>query len=126
MDIARYLFTIPLILCLTACLKVTGPAKDPFDLEEEESSGYGTIVFGNKNDDESVSDVATEADLVEEQIPEKLTTTPESPSGAVDQQEYENFQKWKKERDTGSAEYQEFKEYQEYKLWLEFQREKSQ
>ena len=126
MAIARYLFIVSLILCLTACLKVTGAAKDPFDLEEEQSSGFKTTVFNDRNDDESQPEAGNEDRATEQQIPNEPADAPATPSASADRQEFEDFQKWKNERNAGSAEYQEFKEYQEYKLWLEFQQEKGQ
>jgi len=146
MPFIRCLFSTFLLLCLTACLAVTGPARDSFDEDHEELSidlgeklntlranpssvepeatGVDTSVIVDSKID-SVSETATTKPVTVEPVTAKTETLPTDTSPVADQQEYAEFLKWKSERDTGSDEYQEFLEYQEYKKWLEFQKTKS-
>lgn len=117
------LCAVILLLMLTACLKVTGEAKDQFDLEDEEVSklDFGNInVFPRKKNEAQAENNADKPVATE-----KLINTPPSPASVSDEQDYSNFLKWKEARDSDSVEYQEFKEYQEYLSWLEFQKLKN-
>ena len=152
MTFTRYLCTAFLALSLTACLKVTGEAKDQFDVEDEEDSlGFGATFTPLKNRSKDATetqntvgrDSIAEEDTIEttnEQATTRLLDIPnvgETPSSesketstqnpsTIDPQEFADFQLWKKERNSNSSEYQEFLEYQEYKKWLEFQKGKEQ
>ena len=152
MSITRYLFTAFLALSLSGCLKVTGEAKDQFDLEDEENPPlFGPFTVGGSSSQEPVpaqtaQEPATSGALPDEPVVNKTLDVPdvgtfdtyrssvqtpsnESPTIAPDtlsEQEFADFQKWRSERESGSEEYQEFLEYQEYKKWLEFQKEKTQ
>lgn len=99
-----------LALPLSGCLKVTGPAKDSFDLEEEEPSFNVFEKALNKNG--TKLDVENES----EHVLRKQEST------ALSAQERADFELWKKARSQGSREYEQFKEYQEFKeyqRWLE-------
>jgi len=99
-----------LALPLSGCLKATGPAKDSFDLEDEEP-GFNVFERSlNKNG----------ADLnVENEIEHVLSRQEFT---ALSAQERSDFELWKKARSERSKEYEQFKEYQdfkEYQKWLE-------
>jgi len=153
MPFIRCLFSIFIVLCLTACLAVTGPARDPFDEDHEESSidlgeklntlranpssvepeatatGVDTAV-GVESKIDSASEATTPESVAVQPVTAKTETLPTDTSPIAgqqdaDQKEYAEFLIWKSERDTSSDEYQEFLEYQEYKKWLEFQKTKN-
>lgn len=145
MPLLRALCTVTLVLCLTACLKVTGEAKDQFDVEDEEDSlGFGATftAFGSRSEENTTDELGSKTGNAAEEttiepvaeepivepvdVPDAIPSTVETPSidpATIDPQEFADFQQWKRERDGNSAEYQEFQDYQEYKKWLELQKE---
>ena len=132
MPFIRCVFSAILFLNLTACLAVTGPARDPFDEEHEELS----LDLGEKFNSFRANPAETDSDIAGvEAVADPESTTnpvtaptgvvPSEPSPDINQQEFADFLKWKSERNSGSDDYQEFLEYQEYQKWLEFQKTKN-
>jgi len=124
----RCLLIFCLVLPLSACLKVTGEAKDQFDLEEEE---YSPKIVRTLNQRDSTTEESKQslgiAEAVTGETPilvEPSTNNSSSiESSEIDPQDFADFLKWKRQRDIDSAEYQEFLEFQEfleYKQWREY------
>ena len=120
----RLLCTVVSILCLTSCLKVTGEAKDPFDIAHgEQPIGVSQLNFF-KNNSETDAQVTSTAPVGSNNLEstDELVPVPDTTSSAANQKFDLEFEKWKSERNNGSKEYQEFREYLEYKEWLEYQK----
>ena len=127
----RCVFAAVLLTSLTACLTVTGPATDPFDEEHEGSIELVGIFNAQKakaaaaDSPDSGSDAAIDAEAEVNSSAKPLNAqqavAPSTSPSDIDQQEFADFLKFKRERGSDSDEYQEFLEYQEYKRWLEFQ-----
>ena len=114
-----------LILLLTSCLKVTGGAQDPFDIDHgDQPVSLGQLNFlkstAEKDKDinsSPVADLNNSAENADVLVPDS-----DLASSHARRQLNADFEKWKAERDGGSDEYQQFKEYLEYKEWLEYQK----
>ena len=126
MPFFRILFVTVLMQSLTACLTVTGEAKDQFDLEDEEDSLNLVSTFKPFGSDDQPNTPAPNTDTLATDAVEGAGENPTLDTSTIDPKEFADFQKWKKERNSNSAEYQEFLEYQEYKRWLEFQKQNAQ
>ena len=134
-----------LALPLSGCLKVTGPAKDGFDLENEEPKLNLSGLFSKKKiSDEHEKPGARTAqlektertgganlstptderrdgidnDLSSEAANETSGFQPELPEQdfpTLSPQEIADFDSWKKARSEDSSQYREFREYLEFK-----------
>jgi len=125
MAFLRPLCTVIPFLCLTSCLKVTGEAKDPFDIAHgEQPFGFSQLSVFNKHSKKAVQE--TPAALVELndnlESTDELVPVPDTASSVAGQQIDPDFEKWKSERSNRSEEYEQFREYLEYKEWLEYQK----
>ena len=140
---------ILLALPLSGCLKVTGPAKDSFDLENEEPKlNLSGLLFNKKKTDvrEEPEAKTTQLDNAERSedanlsipIDNRMDETsddlsskaanrtrdfqPELPKQdfpTLSSQDIADFKAWEKARSEDSSEYQKFREYLEFK---EYQR----
>jgi len=127
----RFVCAAVLVLSLTACLKITGEAKDDFDLAEQAPSlSIGKLSFlrPDTNDaSEQQKQSIEEASAVRTNAPPSrspITDTgveSESANSAINPQDFAEFEKWKNARDSDSTEYQQFREYQEFKEFREWQ-----
>ena len=136
---------ILLPLLLSGCLKVTGPAKDSFDLENEEPKlNLSGLIFNKKTTDANEEAAAktaplensertddanlstpsdnrpdkTGGDLSSETANRTSDFQPELPEQDIltlSPQDIVEFDLWKKARSEDSIEYQKFREYLEFK-----------
>jgi len=125
MFIFRSISAAILILSLTSCLKVTGEARDPFDIDHgDQPLSLGQLNFfkAKAEEDEEVAssvlaDLNKSSETTDVLVPVSATATSDA-----SQQLNADFEKWKAERDSDSDEYQQFKEFLEYREWLEYQK----
>ena len=136
---------ILLALPLSGCLKVTGEAKDSFDLENEEPKiDLSGLIFRNEVTNQNEEPQANTAqlekaertgdaklstptdDLPDEAVdvssskaanttPESQPELPEQDFSTLSPRDVADFELWKKARSEGSSEYQQFREYLEFK-----------
>ena len=140
---------ILLPLLLSGCLKVTGPAKDSFDLENEQPKlDLSGLIFNKKTTDVNEEAAAKTAQLenlehtgeanpstsadnrldetgddlssqTTNSTPHFQPELPEQDVLTLSPQDIAEFDLWKKARSEDSIEYQKFREYLEFK---EYQR----
>ena len=143
---------ILLALPLSGCLKVTGPAKDSFDLENEEPKiNLSGLLFNKKNTDVRKEPEAKTAQLENAErtdntnlsipIDDRMDETsddlsskaanrtpdfqpelPEQEFPTLSSQDIADFKAWKKARSEDSSEYQKFREYLEFKEYQKWLR----
>ena len=141
-----------LALPLSGCLKVTGPAKDGFDLENEEPKvNLSGLIFKTRITDENEepktkpvqlekaedsgdANLSTPTDdwpdepgdnlssEAENKAPDVQPELPERDSSKLSPQDVADFDAWKKARSEDSSQYQEFREYLEFKEFQKWQK----
>lgn len=142
-------FIVPIVIffSLTACsLKATGPAEDPFDLEDKEPKldlgSINILKSKTKKENEELRkrlerlenaqrtgvtptyQANSSSDITSPPIGGgNRTPTLQAPRAAINPNDTASFEEWKLARSKGSDNYKEFKEYQE---WLEFKKLKQQ
>ena len=143
---------ILLTLPLSGCLKVTGPAKDSFDLENEQPKlNLSGLLFNKKNTDVLEQPEAKTAQFENAERPDNANLSipiedrmdetgddlsskatnktpdfqpelPEQDFPTLSSQDIADFKAWKRARSEDSSEYQKFREYLEFKEYQKWLR----